>query len=93
MYQERKTMTKKDRIFNQIVKYLKEKGDKIKHDFYLLRGDDCIGKVTCVGIDCNDIPVCEVDWWGVASVVPLCEISTRNLTTIRDYLRDGFVIQ
>ena len=86
-------MTRKDKIFNQIVSYLKERKDKVKHDFYLYRGDDCIGKITKVWLDENGTPMCDAWWWGVSSVTPLCEITTRNLIIVRNYLRDGYVIQ
>ena len=90
-------MQHKETILKQIVRYLKEKGatkdKKIKHDIYLLRGDGCNGKMESVWLDKYDIPVCHVWWWGVGSDIPLTEVSTRNLITLRDYLRDGYVIQ
>lgn len=90
-------MQHKRTVLKQIVGYLKKKGAakdrKIKHDIYLLRGDDCIGKMESVWLEEDDVPVCQVYWWGVSGTMPLIEVSTRNLITLRDYLRDGYVIQ
>jgi hypothetical protein len=90
-------MQRKETVLKQIIRYLNEKGatknKKIEHPIYLLRGDDCIGKIESVWLDAINTPVCQVYWWGVSGTMPLTEISTRNLVTLRDYLRDGDVIQ
>ena len=90
-------MQHKRTVLKQIVRYLKEKGatkdNKIVYDIYLYRGEHCYGKMESVWLDKNDIPVCHVWWWGVGGDIPLTDVSTRNLITLRDYLRDGHVIQ
>lgn len=90
-------MQHKGTILKQIVKYLKKKGaakdKKIEHGIYLYRGEHCCGLMQSVWLGKYEIPACNVWWWGVGGDYPLREISTRNLITLRDYLRDGYVIQ
>ena len=94
-------MSEKQRLLNQIVKFLTEKkADKnnpVIHDIYLLvernTNDDCVGKMESVWLDENNVPMCKVNPWGMVYETELSEITARNLETLRDFLRDGHVIQ
>lgn len=90
-------MQRKRTILKQIVGYLKEKGatkdNSIVYDIYLYRGERCYGKMESVWLDKYDFPLCHVWWWGVGGDIALTDVPMRNLVTLRDYLRDGYVIQ
>ena len=97
-YYPRKGMSEKERFFSQIVKYLKKKNatkeNPVVHDIYILKYDgDCIGKMLSAWIGDDNTPMCKVDWWGITTETRLYDITARNLETLRDYLRDGKVVQ
>lgn len=98
MYQEKKKdMTQKEKLIKRIGDLLKAKNatkdNPIVKDIYLIRGDDSIGMIVKTWLGDDGEPRCSVNWWGITTTSHLDAISTYNLRTLRDYLRDGHVIQ
>ena len=98
MYQEKKKdMTQKEKLIKRIGDLLKTKNstkdNPVVHDIYLIRGDDSIGKIEKAWLGDDGEPQCTVWWWGYRTEGSLERISLNNLRTLRDYLRDGHVVQ
>ena len=93
-------MTPKEKLLKEIHGYLEEQKATQKSkkpcEIYLYRGEQCNGKMLSVWNEKlleKSRMRCKVNWWGILCEMPLEQITVRNLTTLRDYLRDGSVIQ